>query len=64
MRAVIEPRKVSWTGHLERIGKRRSATGFWWRGLRERDSLEHIYVDGRTLLKWLYKKWDGGHGLD
>jgi hypothetical protein len=64
MRVVIEPRKVSWTGHLERMGSRRGVTVFWWGDLRERDSLEHLYVDRRTLLKWLFKKWDGGHGLD
>jgi hypothetical protein len=64
MRVVIESRKMSWTGHLERMGKRRGAAGFWWGDLRERDSLEHLYVDRRTLLKWLFKKWDGGHELD
>ena len=20
--------------------------------------------DGRTILRWIMKKWDGGHGLD
>jgi len=45
---VIESRKMSWTGHLERMGKRRDTTGFWWGDLKERDSLEHLYVD-RTL---------------
>jgi hypothetical protein len=38
-------------------------TGFWWTDLREGDHLEDPVVDGRTILKWIFKKWDGG-GLD
>jgi hypothetical protein len=26
--------------------------GFWWGNLRERDNLEHLGVDGRTVIKW------------
>jgi len=37
--------------------------GFWWRNLRERDHLEHPGVDGRIILKWIFKKWYGRHGL-
>jgi hypothetical protein len=25
--------------------------------------LEDPAVDGRILLKWIFEKWDGGHGL-
>jgi hypothetical protein len=38
-------------------------TMFWWGDLGERDYLEELGVDGR-ILKWIFKKWDGGHGLD
>ena len=35
-------------------------TGFCWRNLRERDHLEDPGLDGRIILKLIFKSWDGG----
>jgi hypothetical protein len=34
-------------------------TVFWWRNLRERDYLEDPGVDGRIILKRIFRNWDG-----
>jgi hypothetical protein len=40
-------------------GKREVHTGFWWGDLREGDHEGDPGVDGRLMLKWFFKKWDG-----
>jgi hypothetical protein len=50
---VIKSRKVV------RMGRGEVHTGFLWGGLRERDDLEDSGLDGRIILKFIFKKWDG-----
>jgi hypothetical protein len=40
-------------------GKGEVHTGFWWGDLREVDHLGDAGVDGRIILKSVFKKWDG-----
>jgi hypothetical protein len=39
-------------------------TGFLCGYLRERHNLDDLGVDARIILRQIYKKWDGGRGLD
>jgi hypothetical protein len=38
--------------------------GFLWGKVRERNHLEDTGVDGRIILKWVFEKCVGGHGLN
>jgi hypothetical protein len=40
------------------MGKREVHTGFWWGNLREDNHLGDPDVDGRIILKWIFKAWD------
>ena len=36
--------------------------GFWRGNLKERDHLEFPGIDGRIILRWFFRTWDGGLG--
>jgi hypothetical protein len=35
-------------------------TRFWLGNLEERTHLEDPGVDGKIILRWIFRKWDGG----
>jgi hypothetical protein len=39
-------------------GRGEAYIGFWWGNLRERDHLGQPGVDGRIILRRIFRKWD------
>jgi hypothetical protein len=37
-------------------GRIEACTGFWWENLKEKDLLGNPDVDGRIILKWIFRK--------
>jgi hypothetical protein len=55
---------VRWAGHIASIEERRSANLVLVGKLERKGQLGNPGVDGKILLKLIFKKWDGGHGTD
>jgi hypothetical protein len=47
-------------GHVDLWGRGEVYTRFWWGNLRETDHMEDPGVDGKIILGWIFRKWDGG----
>jgi hypothetical protein len=60
---IIASRRMKWMGYVVRMGRGEAYTGFWWGNLRERNYLEDAGVDGRIILRWIFRKWNVG-GMD
>jgi hypothetical protein len=46
-------------GHVAHMGRGKVHIGFWWGDLMERDHLEDRGIDGRIILRGIFRKWDG-----
>jgi len=57
---VIKPRRIRWAGHVARMARGETYTGFWLGNLRERDHLGDPSVDGTIILQRIFSKWDVG----
>jgi len=54
---------MTWAGHVAYNGEGRGAYRILVGNQRERGHLEDPDVAGRVILSWIFRKWDGGHGL-
>jgi len=45
------------------MGRGETFTEFWWGNLRKTDHLGNRGVDGRIILRWIFRKWNGGMDL-
>ena len=55
---VIKSRIIRWAGHVARMGERGEAyTVFWWGNLRGRGRLGDAGVNGRIILRWIFRRW-------
>jgi hypothetical protein len=55
---VIKLSKMKWAGHVACIGERRGVHR--WGNLTEGDRLEDAGIDGRIILRWIFRKWGVG----
>jgi hypothetical protein len=53
---VMKSRIIRRERHGERRGTWEVHTGSWWENLRERDHLEDPGVDGRMVLRWIFRE--------
>jgi len=54
---VIQSRRIKWVV-FSTYGREGHAS-FWWGKLRERGHMGDIGVNGRIILKFTFKMWDG-----
>jgi len=55
---VIKSRRMRWAGHVSCMGEGRGIYRVWWENLKERDHLEDPVIEGRIILRWIFRKWD------
>jgi len=60
---VIKSRRMTWGGMSREGCGGETYTGFWWESLKEREHLGDPGVNGRIILRWIFRKWNVG-GVD
>jgi len=56
----IKSRRMRWAEHVAGLGERRGVYRALVGKPEERDLLEDPSIDGRIMLRWIFRKWDVG----
>ena len=56
---VVKSRRMRWAGMWRVWERGEVCTGFYWGNLRERAHWRDPDVDGRIILRWIFRKWEG-----
>jgi len=57
---VTKSRRMRWTGHVARMGERRGVCRVLVGKPERKSHLGDPDVDGRMILRWIFRKWDIG----
>ena len=56
----IKLKRMRYVGHVACMRRGEAYTGFWWGNLRERDHFENLGLEGRIILRYIFRKYDVG----
>jgi hypothetical protein len=54
---VIKSRRMRRAGHVAPMGRGEASIGVRWGNLKEREHWVDPSVDGRIILRWIFRKW-------
>jgi hypothetical protein len=60
--SIIEENEMG--GACSAYGGEDMYIGFWWGNLSKGDRWGEPDVDGRIILRWIFRNWGVGYGLD
>jgi hypothetical protein len=61
---IIKSRRMRRAGHVARMGERVACARYWWGNLKKRYQWGDPGVDGKMILRWLFRKWNVGEWND
>jgi hypothetical protein len=57
---VIKSKRMKWSEHVARVGDRRGVYRVLVGKPEGKNNFEEPGVDGKIILKWIFRKWDKG----